>query len=199
MKKNDVTAALKALKRGEVVLYPTDTLYALGADILNERAVRKVFDIKHRPYSIPLPVAVASMHSMEQLAYLNTTAKKIIKHFLPGTLTIIVKKKPSVPDLVTSGQDNVAIRIPNNTIALQLLAHYGPLTVTSANLHTQQTLGIINDILMQLHTHDIPVCLDDGMHEGTPSTIVDVTTLKLKVIRQGLITEQQLQEAITHG
>ncbi len=199
MKKNDFSAALKALKSGDVILFPTDTLYALGADIYNERAVRKVFDMKHRPYSVPLPVAVASIQSIEHIAYTNDTAKKIITQFLPGILTIILKKKPSVPDFVTSNLDNIAIRIPNNTIALQLLSQYGPLTVTSANLHNQKTPGIISDILMQLDTHDIPVCFDDGMHEGTPSTIVDLTTAKLRVTRNGPITEQQLQDVITHG
>jgi L-threonylcarbamoyladenylate synthase len=198
MKKNDFSAAYKVLKKGETIIYPTDTQYALGADIYNETAVRKVFDIKQRPYSVPLPVAVPSIHAIETIAYMTETAEKISEKFLPGTVTIILKKKPSVPDIVTSGLDTIAIRIPNHPIALKLLNRYGPLTVTSANLHSEKTLGIIKDILMQLQTN-IPICLHDGRHEESPSTIVDLTTSKPRIVRKGSITEKELLDVITNG
>jgi L-threonylcarbamoyladenylate synthase len=198
MKKNDFSAALKALKNGEPIIYPTDTLYALGADIYNETAVRKVFDIKQRPYSVPLPVAVSSIQAIETIAYMNDAAHEISKKFLPGTLTIILKKKPSVPDIVTSRLDTIAVRIPNHIIALKLLSQYGPLTVTSANLHNKKTLSIITDILMQLETH-IPVCLNDGRRDAVPSTIVDLSTGIPRIVRKGLVTEKELLEVISHG
>jgi L-threonylcarbamoyladenylate synthase len=198
MKKNDFSAALKALKNGEPIIYPTDTLYALGADIYNETAVRKVFDIKQRPYSVPLPVAVPSIQAIETIAYMNNAAHEISKKFLPGTLTIILKKKPSVPDIVTSRLDTIAVRIPNHIIALKLLSQYGPLTVTSANLHNKKTLSIITDILMQLETH-IPVCLNDGGRDAVPSTIVDLSTGIPRIVRKGLVTEKELLEVISHG
>src|SRR5512136_3427857 len=116
MKKNDFSTALKALKKGELIIYPTDTLYALGADIYNETAVRKVFDIKQRPYSVPIPVAVPSIQAIETIAYMNDAAYQISNKFLPGTLTIILKKKLSVPDIVTSVTDTIAVRIPNHPI-----------------------------------------------------------------------------------
>ena len=198
MKKNDFSAALKALKNGEPIIYPTDTLYALGADIYNETAVRKVFDIKQRPYSVPLPVAVPSIPAIETIAYMNDAAHEISKKFLPGTLTIILKKKLSVPDIVTSGLDTIAVRIPNHTIALELLSQYGPLTVTSANLHHEKTLGSITDILLQLGTH-IPICLNDGRRNAVPSTIVDLSTGIPRIVRKGLVTEKELLDVITHG
>ena len=198
MKKNDFLAALKALKNGEPIIYPTDTLYALGADIYNKTAVRKVFDIKQRPYSVPLPVAVPSIQAIETIAYMNDAAHEISKKFLPGTLTIILKKKLSVPDIVTSGLDTIAVRIPNHTIALELLSQYGPLTVTSANLHNKKTLGIIPDILMQLGTY-IPICLNDGRRNAVPSTIVDLSTSIPRIVRKGLVTEKELLDVITHG
>ena len=198
MKKNDFSAALKALKNGETIIYPTDTLYALGADIYNETAVRKVFDIKQRPYSVPLPVAVPSIQAIETIAYMNDAAHEISKKFLPGTLTIILKKKLCVPDIVTSGLDTIAVRIPNHTIALELLALYGPLTVTSANLHHEKTLGVIPDILMQLGTR-IPICLNDGRRDAAPSTIVDLSTSIPRIVRKGLVTEKELLDVITHG
>lgn len=199
MKKNDFSAALRALSNGSVIIYPTDTLYALGADIYNEAAVRKVFEIKHRPFSIPLPVAVASRQDLEAIAYINDATKKISKRFLPGTLTIILKKKPSVSDLVTGGLENVAVRIPNNRIALELLSRFGPLTATSANHHHEKTPGVISDILMQLGTHNIPVYLDDGRLDGSPSTIVDLTTTRPQIVRSGLITKKELLDVLIYG
>jgi len=198
MKKNDFSEALKALKNGEPIIYPTDTLYALGADIYNETAVQKVFDIKQRPYSVPLPVAVPSIQAIETIAYMNDAAHEISKKFLPGTLTIILKKKLCVPDIVTSGLDTIAVRIPNHTIALELLSQYGPLTVTSANLHNKKTPGSITDILMQLEPH-IPICLHDGRRDAVPSTIVDLSTSIPRIVRKGLVTEKELLDVISHG
>jgi L-threonylcarbamoyladenylate synthase len=198
MKKNDFLAALKALKNGEPIIYPTDTLYALGVDIYNKTAIRKVFDIKKRPYSIPLPVAVSSIQAIETIAYMNDVAYEISNKFLPGTVTIILKKKPSVPDIVTSGTDTIAVRIPNHPIALELLSNYGPLTVTSANLHHKKTQATITDILKQLGTH-IPICLNDGKRDMVPSTIIDLSLKIPRIIRRGLVTEKELLDVITHG
>jgi L-threonylcarbamoyladenylate synthase len=198
MKKNDFSAALQALKAGEPIIYPTDTLYALGADIYNESAVKKVFTIKRRPFSIPLPIAVSSIKEIETVAFINEAARKIGEKFLPGTITIILKKKPSVPAIVTAGSDTIAIRIPQHPIALRLLCEYGPLTVTSANIHQKKTKGIIKDILQQLET-SIPVCLRDGRKEESPSTIIDLTIKKPRVVREGSIREKELLDVISHG
>jgi L-threonylcarbamoyladenylate synthase len=197
MKKNDFLAALKALENGEPIIYPTDTLYALGADIYNETAVRKVFDIKQRPYSVPLPVAVPSIQAIETIAYMNDAAHKISNKFLPGTTTIILKKKLCVPDIVTSGTNTIAVRIPNHPIALELLSEYGPLTVTSANLHHEKTQGTITDIFKQLGTH-IPISLSNGKLDTVPSTIIDLSTSTPRIIRKGLVTEKELLDVITH-
>ncbi len=198
MKKNDFSAALQALKEGEPIIYPTDTLYALGADIYNETAVKKVFTIKRRPFSIPLPIAVSSIKEIETVAFMNEAARKIGEKFLPGTITIILKKKSSVPAIVTAGSDTIAIRIPQHPIALRLLCEYGPLTVTSANIHQKKTKGIIKDILQQLET-SIPVCLRDGRKEEAPSTIIDLTIKKPRVVREGSIREKELLDVISHG
>ena len=197
MSQTDFFAAVQALKNGEVIIYPTDTLYALGADIYNEQAVRRVFEIKKRPLSQPLSVAVATIEDVTTIAHVNTTALKIMRCFLPGTLTVVLKKKPSVPDSITSGLGNIAVRIPQNAMALDLLSRYGPLTVTSANMHDKKPPYVIKGILMQLKTK-ISVCLDDGRLDGQPSTIVDLTSSQPIIIRKGQITERQLLDAIHH-
>ena len=198
MSQSDFPRALKALKNGDVIIYPTDTLYALGADIFNEEAVKRVFEIKHRPFSVPLPVAVASKKAIETIASLNENAHRIIDRFLPGTLTVLLKKKESVPMIVTSGSETIAVRIPQQRIALRLLSEFGPLTVTSANLHHEKTPGIIKDILMQLQK-DVPVAFDVGRLDAPPSTIVDLTTEKPRMVRSGIITEKELLDAIADG
>jgi len=198
MKKHDFTAALQTLKAGGLVIYPTDTQYALGADIYNETAVRNVFDVKKRPYSVPLPVAVASIPVIETIAMMTPLAHTICQRFFPGSLTIILQKKSTVPKIVSSGQDTIAVRIPNNPIAFQLLSQFGPLTVTSANLHHEKTLEVISDIRMQLGTPDL-LGLENGPLPGLPSTIVDLTGPAPRVVRKGPITESELMDVLTHG
>ncbi|MBN1861648.1 MAG: threonylcarbamoyl-AMP synthase [Candidatus Thermoplasmatota archaeon] len=198
MKKDDLLKATNALRKGQPIIYPTDTLYALGVDIYNQSAVRKVFEIKKRPLTVPLPVAVHSVEAMETIACMNTITKRVCETFLPGSVTIILRKKSTVPDIVTSGSHTIAVRVPNHPIAMRLLSEYGPLTVTSANIHQKKTQGIIKDILKQLKT-DIPVCLHDGRLEGVPSTIVDLSIKKPKIIRKGSITEKEIWDVISHG
>ena len=195
MKRNTITNAVKALKAGNIIVYPTDTLYALGADIFNDGSVTKVFTVKKRPFSNPLSVAVADFEAISKIAYTNEFVKQVVERFLPGSLTIILRKKESVSRLVTGGLDNIAVRIPDNKIALKLLSAFGPLTVTSANVHGKKTPYVIKDIMMQFTT-DILVYLDDGRLDAKPSTIVDLTLEKPRVVRKGSITLEEILDVI---
>jgi len=192
----DISKAIYALNIGKVVVYPTDTLYGLGADIYNESAVRKVFQIKKRPFNNPLSVAVNNISELEQIAILNEESSRLAKAFLPGKLTLILNKKPSIPDIVTSGLKKVAIRIPNNKLALRLLSEFGPLTATSANIHGKKTPVIIKDIIMQFNKGDIGSYLDIGKVKGKPSTIVDATGKNIKVLRIGEISKKEILDEI---
>jgi len=198
MTKHDVSRAVQILKSGGLIIYPTDTLYALGADISNEQAVKKVFDIKQRPCTVPLSVAVASISAMESITYMNNAAYLLCARFLPGNLTLILRKKHTVPQIITSGKDTVAVRIPKNPVALELLSQFGPLTATSANLHHEKTLGVISDIRMQLQTPDM-FGLDDGRLSGAPSTMIDLSIIPPQVVRTGTISEKELFDVIAHG
>ena len=195
MKKNDVSNAIKALKTGNLIVYPTDTLYALGADIFNDDAVKRVFKVKKRPYPNPLSVAVANFDAITKIAYTNDVVKKVVERFLPGPLTIILQKKDSVSHVITSDLDEIAVRIPKNDIALDLLSAFGPLTVTSANIHGKKTPYVIKEIMMQFNTN-ISVYLDDGRLAGEPSTIVDLTSEKPTIVRKGALTKEEISDAI---
>jgi len=197
MVKIDLSKAIKALEKGDLVVYPTDTLYALGADIFNEDAVKKVFKIKKRPLDVPLPVAVSSFAEVEKIAFFDKKVRLLVEHFLPGQITLILNKKDIISDIVTSGLDKIAVRIPKNKLALELLSDFGPLTVTSANIHGMKTPNKINDIKTQLTGVD--VYLDDGALEGLPSTIVDMTTSELLVLREGKIKKKDITDVTNHG
>ena len=198
MKKLDLSKAITALRAGQVIVYPTDTLYGLGADIFNENAIKKVFKIKKRGENNPLPVAVSNIKELEKIAIVDDKSRCLIKTFLPGKLTIVLKKKKNVSDLVTGGLDKVAIRIPDNKIALDLLSKFGPITATSANIHGKKPPVNISDISIQLKVSDIAVYIDDGKLDGKPTTIVDMTEKPFKIIRKGTISEKEIMDSISY-
>ena len=199
MSKIDLSRAITALKCGELVVYPTDTLYALGADVYNGDAVRRIFETKHRPFDIPLSVAVASFDSIESIAFVNYNARRLAEQFLPGSLTLVLNKKSTISSTVTGGLDKVAARIPDNEVALELLSKFGPLTATSANVHDMETPRDIEGIKKQFKDGDVAVYLDCGKLNASPSTIVDITTKTPKIIREGIITKKNILDAIRHG
>lgn len=192
----DLSKAIVALVNGNVIVYPTDTLYGLGADIFNDEAVRKVFEIKRRPKSMPLSVAVSDFETLEKIAHIDDITRRLADSFLPGKLTLILKKKECISDIVTGGREKVAVRIPDNEVTLELLSRFGPITATSANIHGKETPGIISDIIMQFKEDDISVYLDIGRLEGQPSTIVDATEKKIKILREGAIAKSDILDAI---
>jgi len=199
MQNMDLRKAINALKTGKIIVYPTDTLYALGADVFNADAVTRIFKVKQRPTSEALPVAVSSLEMIEDITVVDEVSRIVIQHLLPGPLTIVLKRRSGKLDNVSGGLDTLAIRIPKNQVALELLSQVGPLTVTSANIHAQQPPRDILGIKQQLRNEKIAVYLDVGTLEGKPSTIVDCRSGKPRVLRKGVITEKDIQDAITNG
>ena len=189
--------ACTALQKEHLVVYPTETLYALGADIFQKKAIKKVFSIKQRPLSLPLSVGVSSLKQVETIAKINTVAELLIQSFLPGPLTIILEKKPDLSNVLSAGKNTIGIRIPNDPLALKLLSKYGPLTCTSANIHGKQTPESITAIRDMFKSDEITVYLDDGNRKGLPSTIVDVSTGQLKICREGSISLEELQTVVS--
>lgn len=196
MDKTDLFNAIRSLKEGNVVVYPTDTLYALGADVFNKKAVEKVFRLKNRPLSDPIPVAVSSYSELDKIAFADKLVKRLYDSFLPGPLTLVLDKKHYVSDLVTGGLDKIAVRIPDNEVALSLLHDFGPLTVTSANLHGKIPPHTIADIRDQLSLDEDTVCLYVGVLNKKASTIVDLTSEKPSLIREGEIKMDEISRVI---
>lgn len=186
--KNTETAikeAVSVLRNGGVVLYPTDTLYALGVDALNANAVKKLRDVKGSYKETS--VAVSDIEMMRQYTNINETAERIIEKFLPGKLTLLLEKKVDLP--VISG-DKLGIRIPDNKTALTLVKELGsPITVTSANLSGKVTGTSVEEILQDI---SVDYVLDEGILEGEASTIVDLTGDEIKIQREGAISKEDL-------
>ena len=117
---NAIVKTSDVLKSGGLVVYPTDTAYGLGANALDEKAVKKVYDVKGRDYSKPTHVVVADWKMIEELTLTNNYAKNLYKNFLPGPLTLILPKRKVVPDILTSGLATLGVRVPNNLISQSL-------------------------------------------------------------------------------
>lgn len=178
----------KSLDNDGVIVYPTDTLYAIGCNPFKETAVRKTFEIKKRPLVAPLSIAVHDMEGINEIAVLNDLAIKVIKKFLPGPMTLLLRKKDNVPDILTSGSKNVAVRIPDHPVALELLRRVGPLTATSANLHGANEPTNM-EIPFKQFKNSVDFYIDCGKTQyGKPSTIVDLSAGTIKIIREGALS-----------
>ncbi len=192
----EVDEIVSVLKAGELIVYPTDTLYGIGADPFNQSSVKKVFLAKNRPFDMPLSIAVSNEKMMESVTVLNENARKLIRRFLPGALTILLTKKPSIPDILTSGSNQVGIRIPNHPLAIRIIDKFGPITSTSANLHSHKD-PIDTRIPMQDLKETAKICVDCGRtSRGVPSTIVDVSDGTVEVIRKGAISQEEIENAL---
>ena len=196
---NCIQAAMSAaedIAAGNLIVYPTDTVYGIGADIYNEVAVKNLYLAKRRPFDMALSVAVADRKMMESVAILNETADKLIKAFLPGPLTIIIKKNPEVPDIVTAGSQKVGIRIPDHPLALEIARRSGPIVATSANIHFQPDAIDIGMATAALG-NSVSTYIDAGHSpSGKPSTIIWIKDKEYEIIRQGPITEDMIKEVL---
>ena len=195
--KENIINAADDLSDGELVVYPTETVYGIAADIFNQKAVKNLYLAKKRPFDMPLTVAVSGKDMVENIAIMTRPVEKLIDAFLPGPLTIITKKDPNVPDIVTSMSQKVGIRIPDNKVAIQLIEEFGgPIVATSANLHSHpDSINIdtaINDFGDSVKTY-----LDNGPCTlGKPSTIVWIMDDKFEIIREGEITAKQIEDVL---
>lgn len=182
-----IREAVNVLSNGGVVVYPTDTLYGLGANALEPKAVEKIFTIKGRDFSKPLPIIVKNLVWADELAYISPRNQTVLKKAWPGKFTAILPKKDTVPELVSAGTNNIGIRIPDFVLTDKLLGKFGyPLTATSANVSGQEPTNDINKIIEIFYARAIQpdLVIDVGiLSQSEPSVIVDLTGDKLKILR----------------
>ena len=184
---SDLNAALRCLQDGGVVAIPTDTLYGLAADVGNEGALRRIFDVKGRPDELALPVLVSSWEQVATVAVANDdTIGQLVTSFWPGSLTLVLPRQPGLSNLVTGGRDTVAVRMPSHWIPLNLAAQLGrPITGTSANRSGQDNLNNPREIRESLGD-SLGEIVDLGPRPvGLQSTIVDLTGNYPVLLREG--------------
>jgi len=202
---NAIAVAAKSLLSGGLVVFPTETVYGLGADASNVEAVSRIFNVKGRPTSHPLIVHVASVEYLENWANLiSANAIRLADTFWPGPLTLILKRNSNASDAVTGGQDTVGIRIPGNEIALELLHKFHKLgglgvAAPSANRFGKVSPTNVKGVLQEIEGHLYPtdILLEGGDCEiGLESTIIDCTKSIPKILRPGAITSDIILKEI---
>lgn len=185
----EIERAVALLRKGELVAFPTETVYGLGADARNPAAVAKIFAAKGRPADHPLIVHIPDVSHLDRWARdISPAARAVAEKFWPGPLTLILKRHPDVPDCVTGGQDTVGLRVPNHPVALELLKAFdGGIAAPSAN-----KFGRISPTTAQ-HVRDdlgdaVSLVLDGGPCQvGIESTIVDMSSERTTVLRPGML------------
>lgn len=193
-----IQEAAELIRNGELVAFPTETVYGLGADALDPEASKKIYTAKGRPSDNPLIVHISKFKDLEAIAKeVPSQAKRLAEAFWPGPLTIIVWKNESVPYETTGGMDTVAVRMPNHPVALELIARSGCLIAApSANTSGKPSPTEASHVALDMEGR-IPMILDGGaVGIGIESTIVDLTEEKPMILRPGYITKEMLEEAL---
>jgi L-threonylcarbamoyladenylate synthase len=186
--KDDIETASSIIKSGGVVLYPTETVYGLGADAGNIDAVMKISSMKKRDPKQPISIAVSSIQMLNSVAFLDKESKNFINRFLPGPITVIVPKKPHIPDILTGGTDLIGIRWPDQIHTIQLIESVGrPITSTSANTSGNTAPTKLDDVEKEILSKVDYILDSEDCGYGEPSTIVDLANRK--ILRKGALID----------
>jgi L-threonylcarbamoyladenylate synthase len=197
--KTNITAAAEIVKKGGLVIYPTETVYGLGCDPLNIDAVQQLLTVKSERNK-PLPILASGISEVDKIAFISSKGRQLATRFWPGPLTMVFPKKPVLPDVVTFGWDSVGLRIPCNDVALDLIRLAGGLLVgSSANISGEAPPRAVQELSRELKSM-VDVILDCGATvHGMPSTVADLTSENPKILRKGPVSLQELLDALAFG
>jgi L-threonylcarbamoyladenylate synthase len=197
----NLASAVAALKRGHVIVFPTETLYGLGADALNQAAVEKVFQLKGRDSHNPIPVLVADQEMLETLvAKVPATARQLIDRYWPGPLTLVLPGQKNIPKPLCNPEGGVGVRISSQPIATLLVNGLGrPLTATSANRSGKEPARTLREA-EKYFAQRVDVFVDGGtLTSQSGSTVVEVMEDSIKIIREGEISGSELRQFLGYG
>ena len=196
-----VLVAVDFLRAGKTIVYPTDTVYGIGCDALNEKAVLKVARIKKIKDSKPVSVLVRDLEEIKKYSFLGSTNKRILEKLLPGKFTFILPGAKNIPSSVTGGGNNLGVRIPEHPVTQKLADGFeNPIVTTSANVTGEEPLAdafkIVDRFRDEKYQPDL--ILDFGRLESThPSVVVDISTSKPRILRSGMMNVQETLELLT--
>ncbi len=195
-----VELAVQVIQEGGLLVYPTDTLYGLGADAMNPAAIGKVYEAKERPEDAPISIAVSDTEMMGKVANLSPWMVNVVESLIPRPVTFLVPKKKKVPGTLTGGTDIVGVRIPNHMFALSVVTRTGPITTTSANLHEGHAPRTIRSAIRQLG-EAVDLYVDCGRTAfGKASTVIDISedrADRVRVSRKGAANKDEILKIIS--
>ena len=191
-----IEKGVTVITNGGIIAYPTDTVYGLGASSDNAQAIKRIYEVKKRPMDMPLPLLLADVSWIERVTFsIPEIAQQLIDLFLPGALTLVMKKADTIPDIVSGGKNTIALRIPDHPITIALINAVGkPLIGTSANISGKSSALNADDVKNQLGDK-IDYILDGGLCPGgKESSIIDVTGNIPVLLREGAILKADIEK-----
>lgn len=194
LEKENINEVIDLLNHDEVVAFPTETVFGLGVKFSHLEALEKIYEIKHRSHSKAISLMIYDPKDIEKYAYVNENAQKLIDHFMPGMITLVLKKKSILSDDFTAGYDTIGIRIPDDPFVLKLLKEVGPMLVTSANISGQETLLNDQEVYKQFKGK-IKMIVKGKCKNTLASTVIKVDE-DVTILRQGCIQEEEIREVL---
>lgn len=187
---------IQQIQKDDVIVFPTDTVYGIGARIDSDKGLKKIFEVKNRPSEKSLIILCANIQQMEEIVGpLDQQTLKLVEAFLPGGLTFILDVYKPISEEITRGKKTVGVRIPDHPVALKLIEALGPLATTSANISGEpspMTIDLSNPVISR-----VEYVIDAGLtKEQIPSTILKCKGGGLSILRQGAISEEQIKEVL---
>jgi len=180
-----IDACVKALQKGEMIIYPTDTLYGIGCDMLNQKALNKLNQLKQRPKDKPFSFICNNINEAAKFAKISNSAHRVMRHSLPGPYTFVLPVNSMMPRKMVNSAHAVGVRIPDHPIPLEIVKVFGsPMTTTSVNIASEEPICSIGELSPQF-LNAVSVIIDDGEKENVSSTIIDFTEEMPKILRQG--------------
>lgn len=195
VEKDAIEDVASLVEANQVVAFPTETVFGLGVKFGSYEALNELYKLKHRDRQKAISMMISNPQDIEKYAYIDDNAKKIIKAFMPGMITIILKKRLFIDDCFTSSLDTIGIRIPDDKFVLRLLEKTGPMLVTSANLSGEDSL-VDDKAVKRVFDGKIPIIVKGESISKKASTIVDLSKGKVEILRVGDISKEEIMEVI---
>lgn len=198
--KKIISKAVQILSRGGVIVFPTETVYAIAADAANDGAIKKIQHFKSREIRKPFSIFVSDIYQAKSVAEMNESAVKLFSRFFPGPLTIILKKSEnsSISKFVNQVEDTIGIRMPDHALSMQILKAFGrPIVATSANISGKNEDSIYSQKVIE-NFPDVDLIIDTGETEYKNfSTVVDLSSGEINILREGVIKGEQVLKALS--
>ena len=197
IKEDELRIVTKALDEDKLIVFPTETVYGIAGNALNVEVIDKLFQAKKRDYSKPFSLMLSDINKIKDIAYVSADEEKIINKFMPGPITLILKKKDCISDLATASRDTVGVRIPDHFIALSILKSIDyPLATSSANISGRSNNSDVTDIINDLENY-VDIFIKGNISSNLlASTVVEIKNNEVNILRNGIISKENIEEVI---